>query len=279
MRLGAFLRLAFIALALGPSTAAAQAWNDSAVVQLVSRAVARRTAAQGDSGLRSWHVRAHGVVVFLAQVGEGGTGRARLVKGDELDVEVYWSAPGRSKQLIRGWRDRRYLPTDIRYHRDHLGIVTDGYGPRIRIGGGDEVKDVVHPLSSEGLAAYEFLLRDSATVANGGRPVVLDVVDVRPRDATAPGVVGTIYLDHATAELVRARWSFTPVSYLDRTLEELTVLLDYALIDGRYWLPYRQTIELRRNAGWLELPYEGIIRGTWDFGEYDIDPVIPPATF
>ncbi|HEX7918360.1 MAG TPA: hypothetical protein VF454_03105, partial [Gemmatimonadales bacterium] len=121
--------------------------------------------------------------------------------------------------------------------------------------------------------------RDSATVSNGGRPVVLDVVGVRPRDASAPGVIGTIYLDRATAELVRARWSFTPVSYLDRTLEELTVLLDYALIDGRYWLPYRQTIELRRNAGWLDIPYKGIIRGTWEFGDYDIDPAIPASTF
>ena len=278
MRLEAVLLLAF--LATGPAPALhAQSWNDSAVVELVSRAVTRRTVAQGDSGLRSWHVRAHGVVVFLAQVGEEGTARSRLVKGDELDVEVYWSAPGRSKQLIRGWRDRRYLPTDIQYHRDHLGIVTDGYGPRIRIGGGDEVKDVVHPLSADGLATYEFLLRDSATVSNGGRPVVLDVVDVRPRDPGAPGVIGTVYLDHATAELVRARWSFTPVSYLDRTLEELTVLLDYALIDGRYWLPYRQTIELRRNAGWLDLPYKGIIRGTWEFGDYDIDPAIPATTF
>jgi hypothetical protein len=277
MRLEAFPLLAF--LALGPSVTAAQSWNDSAAVALVSRAVARRTVAQGDSGLRSWHVRAHGMVVFLAQVGEGGTGRPRLVKGDELDVEVYWSAPGRSKQVIRGWRDRRYLPTDVRYHRDHLGIVTDGYGPRIRIGEGDEVRDVVHPLSDEGTTHYEFLLRDSVTVTTAGRSVVLDVVDVRPRDPAATGVVGTISLDRATAELVRARWSFTPVSYLDRTVEELTVLLDYALIDGRFWLPYRQTIEIRRNAGWLDLPYTGIIRGTWDFGEYEIDPAIPPETF
>src|SRR5690349_5800880 len=198
MRLVAFPRLAFTAALVAPAALHAQSWNDSAVVELVSRAVTRRTAAQGDSGLRSWHVRAHGVVVFLAQVGEGGTGRPRLVKGDELDVEVYWSAPGQSKQFIRGWRDRRYLPTDIRYHRDHLGIVTDGYGPRIRIGDGDEVKDVVHPLSTEGLTTYEFLLRDSATVSNGGRPVVLDVVDVRPKEVSAPGVIGTIYGDRAT---------------------------------------------------------------------------------
>jgi hypothetical protein len=201
------------------------------------------------------------------------------VKGDELDVEVYWSAPGRSKQVIRGWRDRRYLPTDIQYHRDHLGIVTDGYGPRIRIGEGDEVKDVVHPLSIAGLARYDYQLRDSAQVTSAGRRVVLDVVDVRPKSTDSAGVVGTIYLDRETAELVRARWSFTPVSYLDRTVEDLTVLLDYALIDGRAWLPYRQTIEITRNAGWLDLPYKGIIRGSWEFGDYELGTEVPPATF
>ncbi len=273
------MRLIALLLVLVPSAARAQGWNDSAAVALVSRAVARRTMVQGDSGLRSWHVRAHGVLVFLAQLGEGGAGTSRLVKADELDVEVYWSAPGRSKQVIRGWRDRRYLPTDIHYHRDHLGIVTDGFGPRIRIGGGDEVKDVIHPLSAEGLALYEFALRDSATVATGEARVMLDVIDVRPRDPRGPGVVGTVYLDRATAELVRARFSFTPVSYLDHTVEDLTILLDYAYIDGRAWLPWRQTIEIRRNGGWLDLPYIGIIRGTWVFGEYDLDPVIPEPTF
>ena len=271
------MRSIFIALTLVPSVAEAQAWNDSATVALVARAAARRTVAQGDSGLRSWQVRAHGVVLFLAQIGEGGTGPTRPVKGDELDVEVYWSAPGRSKQVIRGWRDRRYLPTDIRYHRDHLGIVTDGYGSRIRIGEGDEVRDVVHPLSPDGPAWYDFLHRDSAQVGSGGRTVVLDVVDVRPRDPAAPGVVGTLYLDRATAELVRAQWTFTPASYIDRTVEQLTVLLDYALIEGRAWLPWRQAIEIRRDAGWLDLPYRGIIRATWDFGDYTLDATIPPT--
>ena len=273
MRLIVLLLLAF------PSAAVAQGWNDPAVVALVSRGVARRTELQGDSGIRSWHVRAHGVVLFLARLGEGGAGTPRLVKADELDVEVYWSAPGLSKQVIRGWRDRRYLPTDIQYHRDHLGIVTDGYGPRIRIGDGDEVRNVVHPLSEEGLAHYDFSLRDSAQITAGGRSVILDAIDVRPRDPASAAVIGTVYLDRATAELVRARLSFTAVSYLDPTVEDLTVLLDYALVDGRIWLPWRQTIEIRRNAGWLDLPYTGIIRGTWEFGDYDLDVAIPPTTF
>lgn len=271
--------LALLVCCLVPARGAAQTWNDTAAVALVTRAVARRTAVQGDSGLRSWHVRAHGTLLFLAQLGDGALGTPHLVKADELDVEVYWSAPGRSKQVIRGWRDRRYLPTDIRYHRDHLGIVTDGYGPTIRVGEGDEVRDVVHPLSPAGLGWYDFALRDSAQVAAGGTTTTLDVIDVRPRAPGSAGVIGTLYLDRGSAELVRARLSFTPVSYRDHSVEDLTILLDYAFIDGRAWLPWKQTIEIRRNGGWVDLPYTGVIRATWEFGEYDLDLDLPPATF
>ena len=267
------------AFALLPSSVFAQAWNDPAALARVTRAVERRNAVQGDSSLRSWQVRAHGVVLFQAQLGETPDAPTRLIKADELDVEVYWQTPGRSKQVIRHWRDRRYLPTDIRYHRDHLGIVTDGFGPKIRIGGGDEVRDVVHPLSMEGLALYEYALTDSAVIARATGTVIVDAIAVRPRDPGGAAVVGMLYLDRASAELARARLSFTPAAYVDGSIEALTVVLDYALIDDVAWLPWRQAIEIRRNTGWLELPYRGVIRGSWEFGEYQLGHAIPETTF
>src|SRR3970282_1485542 len=110
-----------------------QEWNSPETRALVDRAVERRLAVQADSALMSYRARAHGFVFFLAQVGEGVTEPPSLVKADELDVEVYWRAPERSKQVILGWRDGTFLPTDIHYHRDHLGIVTNNFGNRIRI--------------------------------------------------------------------------------------------------------------------------------------------------
>ena len=127
---------------------------------LVRRAVDRRLAVQADSSLTSYRARAHGFLFFLAQVGEGLAQPPKLVKADQLEVEVYWQAPNHSKQVILGWRDGAFLPTDINYHRDHLGIVTNNFGNVIRIGEGDEVRDVVHPLSPAGLTAYDFALTD-----------------------------------------------------------------------------------------------------------------------
>ncbi|HEY8197616.1 MAG TPA: hypothetical protein VIG04_11580, partial [Gemmatimonadales bacterium] len=139
----AALVLSAILLTSHLSPLTAQEWNSPETLTLVHRAVDRRLAVQADSALTSYRARAHGFLFFLAQVGEGLTEPPRLVKADELDVEVYWRAPDRSKQVILGWRDGTFLPTDINYHRDHLGIVTNNFGDRIRIGEGDEVRDAV----------------------------------------------------------------------------------------------------------------------------------------
>src|SRR4051794_7275971 len=77
-------------LPLTVSPLLAQAWNSSGTLALVRRAVNRRLDVQADTSLMSYRTRAHGFVFFLAQVGEGLTEPPRLVKADELDVEVYW---------------------------------------------------------------------------------------------------------------------------------------------------------------------------------------------
>jgi hypothetical protein len=264
--------------ALAPAPARAQQWNTPAALELVGRGVERRLAAQADSSLASYRTRAHGFVLFLAQVGQDGLNEApHLVKGDELDVEVYWKAPNRSKQVILGWRDGSFLPNETSYHRDHLGIVTDNFGNIIRIGEGDEVRDAVHPLSPAGLSLYDFAIQDSLSVQSGARRVTVRAVAVRPKSFARPLVVGTLYLDAATAELVRFRFSFTPAAYIDRDLEDISITLENALFEQRYWLPFRQEVEIRRRVSWLDLPARGIIRGRWEIGDYDLNADFPDS--
>ncbi len=271
--------LTFLLLTSYVSPLTGQSWNAPHAITLIRRAVIRRLAVQADSALTSYRARAHGFVFFLAQVGEGLAGPPKLVKADELEVEVYWHAPNISKQVILGWRDGTFLPTDIRYHRDHLGIVTNNFGNVIRIGEGDEVRDVPHPLSPRGMMVYDFALVDSAAIRTLSGEVTVHQIQVRPRSVDEPLVIGTLYLDVATAELVRFRFSFTPPSYLDRQLEDISVVLENALYEGRYWLPYRQEIEIRRRVTWLDFPARGIIRGRWEIQEYQLNDPIPIGLF
>src|SRR5438105_2405602 len=106
----------------------AQAWNSPAALDLAQRAIARRTRAAADTTLRDYKAQAHGFLFFLGQLGEGLADPPRLIKADQLELEVYWKAPASSKQRVVGWRDRAELPTDIYYHRDHLGIVQNNFG-------------------------------------------------------------------------------------------------------------------------------------------------------
>lgn len=269
---------AFLSAALA-SPAAAQQWNDAAARALVARAIAVRQEARTDPMLRDYRARAHGFVFFLGQLGEALIEPPRLVKSDELVLEVYWKQPGLSKQRIIGWRDRTDLPTDIQYHRDHLGIVQNNFADRIRLGHGDEVRDVPHPLAPNGPELYDFAILDSATLRLPERIVHVYEVAVRPKQFEQPRVIGSLYVDVTTAELVVFRFSFTRVAYLDPTLEDISIVLENALWNGRWWLPRRQEIEIRRRTAWLDLPARGIIRGRWDIRDYQFNLEPPDSVF
>ncbi len=259
--------------------AAGQAWNSDSALALAGRAALRRSLAQRDSGLRDYTARAQGFVFFLGQFGDGLHEPPRLVKADQLALEVYWKAPRLSKQRIVGWRDRTELPTDIHYHTDHLGIVQNNFGSVIRLGDGDEVRDVVHPLVPGGSRLYDYALGDTLVIALPQREVRVVAVAVRPRDFRRASLVGTLYLDAETADLVRMTFNFTPAAYVDPQLEDVSIVLDNAVWDGRFWLPYRQEIEIRRRATWLDIPVRGIIRGRWEIGDYAFNVGLDDALF
>ena len=248
-------RLAMLVLLAHAAPLIAQAWNAPAALALVHRAAERRLSAQGDSTLVSYRTRAHGFVFFLAQVGEGLTEPPRLVKADELRVEVYWRAPDRSKQVILGWRDGAFLPTDINYHRDHLGIVTNNFGNVIRIGEGDEVRDVPHPLSPAGLDRVRLRAGRLARHPHRRR--------ARPWSARCrcgPGrSPGRSWSARSTSTSPPRSWCASasaspppPISI--RQLEDISIVLENSLFEQRYWLPYRQEIEIRRRTTMARLP-------------------------
>lgn len=277
-----FAAIAAACCLLGPLVVPARAqseWNDARTMTLVHRATELRERQLADTALHDWRAIARGYVTFLAQLGEGFTEPPKVVKADELALEVYWRAPGLSKQRIIGRRDTLLLPTDIAYHRDHLGIVQNNFPEVIRLGDGDEVRDVPHPLSAQGLSAYEFAIGDSIEMRLPDRTIAVAIVRVRPVDDTQPRVIGALFIERESAQLVRMAFNFTRAAFVDRQLEDLAIVLDNALVSGTFWLPRHQEIEIRRSGTWMDFPVRGIIRGRWEICCHDVNLGLDLALF
>ncbi len=229
--------------------------------------------------MRSYHADARGYVYFF--IDRKDTEQRTLVKADQIALDVYWQAPNETRQRIVGLRDRKLLPTNIHYHLDHLTVVQDDFGDRIRIGDGDEVSSVVHPLAPGSSKIYDFLLADSLTLTYGGGDQAVRVyeVRVRPKDAHRPGFIGSVFLDRATAAIVRMSFTFTPASYVDSYLDYIRISLDNSRWLGRYWLPYRQELEIRREMPFLDFMAGSIIRGRFEVGPYRFNLPLSPTLF
>jgi hypothetical protein len=232
-----------------------------------------------DSTLHSYSSQARGFVYFFLD--REDTNERILVKTDQIAVEAYWKAPNLTKQRIVGLRDEKTLPTNIHYHLDHLVVVQDEFGDRIRIGDGDEVEAVVHPVAPSAEDWYDFLLVDSITLTlpTSSDTVRVYEVQVRPKDFDAPGFVGSLFLDRASRAIVRMSFTFTPASYVDPYLDHIRISLENGLWLGRHWLPFRQELEIRREVPYLDLPAGSIIRGWFEIRDYEINPRLPDVLF
>ncbi|MDQ6888145.1 MAG: hypothetical protein M3068_12790 [Gemmatimonadota bacterium] len=272
-----------------PSVSLAQGWNSARTLTLVQRATELRARQIADTALRDYQATAHGYLTFLAQLGthaEHGQPAAelfteppRVVKADELALTVYWRAPNLSKQVIEGRRDSLLLPTDIQYHRDHLAIIQNNFPSIIRLGEGDEVADVPHPLSPVGLREYDYAIRDSLLITLPDRKLAVYEVRVRPKNDRGPRVIGAVYIDRETADVVRMAFNFTRAAFLDKDLDDLAIVLENGLVEGRFWLPTRQEVEIRRSGSWLDFPARGIIRGRWEICCYRVNAGLAASLF
>lgn len=260
-------------------TSGTGAWNDARALSLIEHARERRRAPLADSTLRNYRARAEGFVYFY--VDRRDSDERTLVKIDQVALDVYWAYPDLTKQRIVGLRDESRLPNRMYYHLDHLTVVQNGFGDVIRMGDGDEVQDVLHPAARGSDRVYDFRLTDSTTLILPGttEPVRVYEVQVRPKNPAASGFVGSVFIDRARGDIVRMTFTFTPASYVDRRLDYINISLDSGLWEGSYWLPYEQTVELRRQVPELDFIGGAVIRGRMRITDYAFNQDLPPSTF
>lgn len=201
---------------------------------------------------------------------------------DQVAVDLYQNSLGQRRQVIRALRKRELLPIeDFHYYIDRLTAVQNGFGDRIAIGEGRDVRDVPHPLGSDGEETYHYLVTDSIRLSVLGLPAPIRVyeVEVRPRREDRPGMLGSIFLDVDSGALVRMTFSFTPASYVDPRTDRVTVRLEHRLWEGGLLLPHRQVVEVRREIPELDLPVGSVIRATLEVVDFEFNPQLDPGFF
>lgn len=255
-----------------------QTWRDALADSLVRRAIDRRSVQLADSTLLSYTASAHGFLAFLAQLGEGVIIPPKVVQSEELQLSIAWWQPGRSAQRLVGRRDTTLLPADVGYYRDRYSVVLDNLPDRIRLGDGQDVRDVPHPLAALAPRIYEYAMGAVLRIRIPGREIVVDEVKFRPRNAALPAAVGSVYLDRETGAVVRLSMTFTRAAIIDKRIETLVVTLENGLVRERYWLPRRQEVEVSRGSTWFDIPARGIVRGRWEISGYTVNERIAQST-
>lgn len=270
------------AVAALPGAAAPQdaaGWNSPRAQSLMQMARERRRQPLADTLLQNYQSHAEGVVYFYLD--RRDTDERVLVRTDQVALEVYWAQPNRTKQRIVGLRDESSLPNRMYYHLDHLTVVQNGFGDIMRMGDGDEVRDVPHPAAPGSDSVYEFRLADSLELRLPGAPAPVKAyeIQVRPRRTDRSAIVGSVFVDHLTGDIVRMTFTFTPVSYVDRRLDFINISLDNSLWQGRYWLPYEQAVEIRRQVPELDFVVTSVIQGRFRVWDYRFNQDLPESLF
>lgn len=293
MRLAPTLLLAVAVLSVGPGPSSVEAqrpderaggpreWNDAEALSLVELGRAARLRLVEGEELETYQALTEGHIYFFVDPEEG---ERALIRVDQVAVELRWQAPDVVRQRIVGERSEARLPVrDFRYYLDRLTLVQYGFGDEIQIGSGLDVAGVPHPLAPlpDGDPArepYDFRVADSLRLSLPGEsePLRLTALEVRPRNPDRPGIMGRILLDRASGSIVRMGFSFTPASYVDPRTDRIEVEVDYGLWEGRYWLPNRQLIEVRRELPELDLGVGTVIRAVLQTTDYEFNVSFPP---
>ena len=264
-----------------PATSAvsgqAREFDDSVTLALVRMARDYRRLPPSESPFPAYKASAEGHVYFFLDRDDGGEPIPMRV--DQVVVDLYQNSEGRRRQDVRGLRKQKLLPIrDFNYYIDRLTAVQNGFGDFIEIGEGLDVRDVPHPLGSDGESHYHYRTVDSVSTSPQGfaEPIRVHEVEVRPRREDRPAFVGSVFLDAASGALVSLKFSFTPASYVDPRVDRVTVRLEHLRVEGDMWLPYRQEVEVRREMPEFDLPVGSVIRATLKVTDYDFDPDLPP---
>jgi hypothetical protein len=284
-----------LAVLQSPPSDTTSPYTSPAVQQLVQRAMARRRA--GDSLLTDYRARLR----YRLTVGVGRRRWAEVPASavEEQVAQVQWQQPndlrvdmigrrfrsrGSAFQLSSVWDRPWFVPREV---DDSVRIFSDEF----------PATGALHPLARTGPEWYRYTLTGSLSVTPGGAGALrLLRVEVRPRRTGPALLAGQMWIDSATAQVVRltfryvgtALWvrpegirssdsaSAGRLNVLANRIVSIDADLEYGLQDRKYWMPRRQVV-----AGRVRIPVVSDLvipfQATTTFEDYEINTARPIA--
>jgi len=289
--LGVLSAAALLAIAPSPAADTLPTYSSDITRALVARAQARHAAE--DTTVAEYTARLRYRLTF--GLGRRKWARVPTYAAEEQEGKVHWQSPNDLRLDIEGSRTAsRSNQVNLSSDFTRPWFVPRGLGDSVRIFGHDfPSRAALHPLAADGPEWYRYALSDSVTLSTpGGNSVRLYAVEVEPSRPGPSLVVGTLWLDAATAQV--ARFSFRYVgtelwvdpedddpdlkkmggskranSFINKILT-VDSDLEYGLQEERFWMPSRQVL-----SGTLQLPFLGNLvipfEATTTFWDYDIN--------
>jgi hypothetical protein len=286
----------FVALLLSttvlqaPQPDTASPYSSPAVQQLVERAMARRRTSESAVADYQATIRYR----LSVAVGRSAWSRAPATAVEEQVARVQWQQPNDLRLDVIGRRfrsRRRDLELSSIWARPWFS--PRGVDDSVRIFSSRfPATGALHPLAATGPDWYRYTLTGDLSVTQaGGGTLRLFRVQVTPRRTGPALIAGQMWIDSASAEVVRLTFRYLgsalwvrpedgpqgPDSAKARRVNSMVnrvvsvdADLEYGLQDGRYWMPYRQVI-----AGRVRIPVVSDLvipfQATTTFDDYTIN--------
>lgn len=233
-------------------------WDSQATRDLVNRVI--RTGTTVPRGLEDYRA-AMGAVIYLSLQSDTAQGGELPVTVDEFAGEVRWERDGNLEQAVHGHRVRMLAPTPYTLGSllESPWIIPHLYGNTINVfslsptpGGRTQLSQAIHPFSLRGIDFYHYRSGSPVRVTTSEGVTTLVPIIVRPRPGTLEDsgpqrlVAGTFWVDFDRAAVARARFGFAERGGRFVVTETGVFFeLESALVEGQYWLPYRQRREIQ----------------------------------
>lgn len=269
------------------------AFATPAVRALVLRGIARHRAQ--DSAVVDYQARLR--YRLTASVGRRRWGRFPIGTVEEQDATVAWHLPNDLRVDVVGRRTktRSGIPP-LSSVFDRPWFVPRSVGDSVRIFSNEfPATGALHPLAADGPSWYHYDLTDSLSATAAGRRIRLYAVQFTPKRPGPALVVGRLWLDASTAEVVRFTFRYvgselwarpgdedahdsTSARRINRLVNGILTIdadLEYGLEEGRFWMPRRQAI-----AGQVRVPLSDIVvpfQAVTTFDDYAINTGRPVA--